>query len=275
MKTIASVLILGALALTFSACSETSLKADVLQRLGLKPTPLESGVGGGAFFGSNGIAAYTGGIWGGTVTFDGDGALTDYTDGAGWSLTGATVSSFGADGIVAWGLWTGGSSSPVSPLSGSPVKVLHYAVSRSNTSTPVILNLVKSYSSSRSSAPTMDNGGAVVTGSADGASGTISINYPANKIDFNISITIGSHSFTISNSGIGSTFLNPGTGNGSFFSDGSVTSSTDSVAGLVKTVPYAPLVDGAVFGSSGERAVLNYGFYAPSVGNVSGAVVFK
>jgi hypothetical protein len=63
--------------------------------------PLPSGTGGGSFVISNGSTT-GGGLWGGTLTFDAEGRLTDYLDSAGWSLTGGTVSEFDADGIVAW-----------------------------------------------------------------------------------------------------------------------------------------------------------------------------
>jgi hypothetical protein len=234
--------------------------------------PLPSGTGGGSFVISNGSTT-GGGLWGGTLTFDAEGRLTDYLDSAGWSLTGGTVSEFDADGIVAWGRWTSGTGSGSgAPFGGGSVTVLQYAVAEVTPDLPTISTLARSYTSFDSTRPTVENGGVITTGTVDGVTGTLALDNAANTVSYALTIVVGLHTFSLSGTG---TFVSPGTTDVRILGGGTVTSSSGDVSGgWTGLIPYGPLFQAVVYGADGGRVVGNFAFTS-DIGTVSGTVVFK
>ena len=116
----------------------------------------------------------------------------------------------------------------------------------------------------------------MTAGAADSVTGTVTLNYAANNVTYSLTIVIGSHTFSLSNPGTPGVFqfVFPA-GVGNFLANGTLTSSTDNVAGYVGIIQFGPMLQGMIFGTAAERLVLNYGFTVPSLGNVSGSVVFK
>ena len=280
MKTAAVALMVCAITFSFSSCTDTSLKSTVLQQLGLKPTPLASGGGGGAFEETNGVVpvTYYADLWGGSSfsTFDAGGALTGVDSGF-WTISNGVAKDFGADGVVAWGWWSAGSPSASFPQGTSPVKLMQYGVSRDFPLGATANALVRSYSAYRSSPPTIENAGVITTvGSPDSVTGSFSINYPGNTLDYSLSISVGSHSFSLSRAGGPFNFQNPyPAGNAAFYSKGKLTSSSDDVTINTGIIVAGNNVQGMPAGLSGERLILGFGFNVPSLGNVTGTVILK
>jgi hypothetical protein len=233
---------------------------------------LASGGGGGPFVISNGSST-AGGLWGGTLTFDAAGRLTDYLDSAGWALNGGTVSEFDADGIVAWGRWTAGSGSGFgAPFGGGSVTVLQYAVSETGPDSTTLSALARSYTSFASTRPTIENGAVITTGAVDGVTGTLTLDNEANTVSYALTVVVGLHVFSVTGT---ATFVSPGTADSRILGDGTVTSSTGDVdGGWTGLIPYGPLFQAAVYGSDGERVVGSFAFTS-DIGTVSGTVVFK
>lgn len=234
--------------------------------------PLASGVGGGSFVISNGTTT-SGGLWGGTLTFDTDGRLIDYLDSAGWSLTGGAVSEFDADGIVAWGRWTGGAGTGIGVLLGSgSLTVLSYGAARVTPDGPTLSSLARSYTSFGSTRPTIENGGVITSGPVDGVTGTLTLDNEANTVSYALTVVVGLHRFSVTGT---ATFVSPGTADARILGGGTVTSSTGDVAGgSTGLIPYGPLFQGVVYGVDGERVVGSFAF-SSDIGTVSGTVVFK
>lgn len=234
--------------------------------------PLTSGSYGLSSYISRADGAIAAGLLGGPIVFDTAGAMISYTDCCGFSYTGGIAADFGADGILAWGRWTGGNSTHPS-VSGAIA--IHHYVTGLNTPPSVLNTLVRTYASFASTAPTALSGGVITAGTANSATGTLNINFPAGTAGYTLSVPVAGFTFSLNGT---ATFVNNSVNSGDrrFLGGGTITSTgsgcTPSCTGQI---PFGPNVMGLVFGASGERANLNYGFSSPAAGQVSGAVMFK
>jgi hypothetical protein len=233
---------------------------------------LPSGAGGGSFVISNGTTT-GGGLWGGTLTFDAEGRLTDYLDSAGWTLTGGTVSEFDADGVVAWGRWTAGAGTGIDTIFGSgSLSVLAYGASETAPDVTTLSTLARGYTSFGSTRPTIENGGVITVGAVDGVTGALTLDNEANSVSYALSVVVGLHVFSLTGT---ATFVSPGTADSRILGGGTVTSSSGDVSGGSSgLIPYGPFFQGVVYGADGERVVGSFAFTS-DIGNVSGTVVFK
>ncbi|MCE2950101.1 MAG: FecR domain-containing protein [bacterium] len=216
--------------------------------------------------------ALSAGLLGGPIVFDAAGAMTSYTDCCGFAYTGGVVADFGADGVVAWGRWTGGTSTH--PSTGGAIAIQHYVTGLS-TPASVLNTLSRAYVSFASTAPTALLNGVVTAGTPNSASGTLSLNFPAGTAAYSLTVPVAGFTFSLNGTG---SFVNNAFNSGDrrFLGGGTISSTgagcTPSCTG---TIPFGPNVMGLVFGANGERANLNYGFNSPAAGKVSGAVVFR
>ena len=239
--------------------------------------PLPSGVGGlgvAYAFTSGSVGA---GLLGGSLTFAPSGELTQFKDStyplSGFS--GGTVAEYGADGIIGWGRWIGGNQTD---SAGNPTSLagMNY-VAALNTSAPAVSSIVRGYASFASTAPVITSGGSIVaTGTPNSVTGTLSVNFASvpgsgGNLSYSLSVPVAGQTFSLngtanqySNTG----FLGAAYG-GTISSDGSGCSSS-----CLGTISYGNAIQGFFTGTSAERAGANYGF-SSSLGNVSGAIVFK
>jgi hypothetical protein len=232
---------------------------------GLPVTPLVTGTySAGAAWGptaAGGPPNYQGGIWGGqTVTFNAAGEMLQISN-ATWMLsTSSPLPEFRADGIVAWGRWSSGTSTAGGP---STIAAFSYII---GTQTPSASNIQATYTAFASTAPTAWSASATV-GTSDQVTGTVT--YSSGTVSYSLSnISVGGQTFSIT----GSSGLYATTG---FLADGAVTSGAGACdAGCGGNITNAPMVQGWFYGANGERVALNYGF-TTSIGTVSGAVVLK
>jgi hypothetical protein len=232
--------------------------------------PLLSGSGGASFTWSNATTA-TGGLLGGAYTFDSSGRLTGFADGVGgWALTDGTVADFGADGIVAWGRWSAGTSTH--PSVGGSVVLAHYAGSTTAHAIPAgaLASLSRSYTAARSPSPAVVSGTSVQAGSPDTITGSLTLDHAANSFTYSLVVPLGSATHQLSGAG---TWVNGSAADARFLGGGTVTGGGCSGA-CDGWIPYGPMVQGLVFGATGERAVLGFGFET-AAGKVSGVVVFR
>lgn len=243
--------------------------------------PLVTGPGSNAitFVGDN--DNLRGGLVGGTNTFNVAGALTQFRDGTftteGFDAT--SVAYFDADGIVAWGLWDGGTTTPgqAALLGTSNLAAASYVASLSTTNVPAatLATINGTYTVFGSTPPVAVSGGSVAAiGTADSVTGAFNVNFGANTVGYNLAVPLSGQTFTLSGT---ATFVNPSplAGDSRILGGGSITSSgagcTPSCTG---SVPFGPDIQAFISGTSGERLGGNYGFTS-AIGSITGAVVAK
>lgn len=222
---------------------------------------------------SNSSNPLTGGVIGGTLTYDAEGRMLTFVDGTyptGYATTAAAISDFGSDGIVAWGRWNGGNTT----YSGNPTASLsHLTYVTGNTGAAV--PIVGTYTAFGSTSPLVinsSNGGVLQVGTSNAVTGSMNVNFTGpsgGSLSYNLNIPVGGQTFNMvgtANQYAGTNFL----GNTSnISSSGSGCSAT--CTGLI---PYGDAIQGAFFGAGNSRAGAQYGF-SSGVGNISGAVVFR
>ena len=231
--------------------------------------PFASGPGGLA-------AAYTktsygpeAGILGGTISFGASSELASFSDCCGGpSFSSGTVAESGTDGLIAWGRWTSGN------VSGSPLESMTY-VAGFNANAVVVPSIVRGYASFASTAPVLTSGGYFVgSGTPNSVTGTLNVNFSSvsgsgGTLSYVLHVPISGETFTIN----GAAQQYAGTG---FLGTSSSITSTGSGCGSPCTgsIPYGDAIQGFFTGNAAQRAGANYGFNS-SLGNVSGAIVFK
>lgn len=232
--------------------------------------PIPSGSGGLGAVNAGPIVGFQGGLLGGTLTFDGAGALTGFTDCcSGPNYGSATVAEFNADGVIAWGRWSGGTRS------GSPLVHLNYYGFLS--SNPATIPISGTYNVFASTAPVQlsaSGGSVLAVGTSNSVTGSLTANFPGSAggtLTYNLSIPLGGETYSISGSAaqfstvsfLGSSSTITSTGGGC----------TPSCSG---TIPFGDAIQGSFAGAGNSRAGANYGFKNNSTDvKVTGAVVFK
>ena len=208
----------------------------------------------------------------GNATFNSTGALTQLDDSAKNTkiLDGGMPVDANADGIVAWGRWTGGESK-VNGANGEgkgKLVELHYFAFVTAPTQPVIAT----FGSFASTAPTVQSGGTLVaTGSVNGASGTLSTAFLTASFStarYSLTVPVQGQTFTLD--GVAAATSAYG------FSGVSLISSTGRACVPACTGSFGDNISviGQLGGTAGNRAGVAYGFDS-AIGNVSGVIVFK
>jgi len=241
------------------------------------PVPLANGPGIAAITAFAVISpSFLGILLGGNLTFDGSSAaLLQYVDSSlpGNTFISPSVLESHADGIVAWGLWNGGTATGgYASQIGSNIAALAYVVSLNSAATPGVLlnNLRDTFSVVASTSPIAVSGGAIVArGAPNTVSGTLNVDFPASSATYTLQIPLAGQTFSIAGSarrlGTGGAFL----GNSS-----TITSSAGRCgSGCVGAVPLGDAIQGFITGPNAERAAATYGFVS-LLGKVTGGVVY-
>ncbi|MFO0585793.1 MAG: hypothetical protein U0229_26215 [Anaeromyxobacter sp.] len=235
--------------------------------------PLLSGSGGGAVAWDTG-GARDGGLLGGSFTFDAAGKMTAFQDGAGWGFSNGTTDDFSADGLVAWGRWTAGTSTH--PSLGGTIRQLHYAVTTTPHNTPasVLATLKRSYTAARSTATTAADASGVTASAPDEVTGTLAVDYAANTATYDLTASVKGQTFRLQGT---ATFAKGSAGDARIIgpSNGTVTSAGGCTTACGGWLTYGKNVHGVIVGPAGERAVLGFTVTSPVAGNVAGLVVMR
>ncbi len=218
--------------------------------------------------------ASSSGFWGatfgvGNLTFNTAGAMTGF--GTGPDMIAGTIAESNADGIIAWGRWTSGTSN-LSP-SGAITSLQYIAFN--STQTPSV-PVVHTYAAFASTAPVLTssaNGAVLATGLSNSVTGTVAVNFTGGSggtVAYNLQVPIAGQTFTLN--GLAGQFS--GTG---FLGTSSTITSTGSGCSSTCTgsVPFADAFQGSLAGTGNTRVGGTYGFNTSLGGVVSGAVVFK
>lgn len=239
--------------------------------------PLANGPGGAAITALGvGSPNFLGGLLGGNLTFDpGTAALQQYVDSSLPSNTfhSPTVLESHADGIVAWGLWNGGTASGgYASQIGSSVAALAYVVTRDTSSTPgaLLAGLRDSFTVVASTSPIAVSGGVIVArGTPNTVTGTLNVDFPASSATYMLRIPIAGQFFDING-----TARRLGTGP-AFLGNSSIITSTAGRcgSGCVGVVPFGDAIQGFITGPNAERAGATYGFDS-LLGKVTGSVIY-
>lgn len=174
-----------------------------------------------------------------------------------------------ADGLIAWGRWTGGKNKIKDNSGSGDVQALHYFTFAGTPTLPVL----KSFTSFGATATTVTSakGELLSKGAENAASGTLRVTFPGPLGGFStyaLSVPVAGQTFSVAGSALQSnTYGFAGTA--SISSDGSGCS-----AGCRGVLANGNTVQGMVGGTGSGRAGLVYGF-SSSLGNVTGAMVFK
>lgn len=219
------------------------------------------------------------GLVGGTNTFNAAGALIQFRDGTfptqGFDAT--SIRYFFADGVVAWGLWDGGTATPqqASPIGTSSLAAVSYVGSIYGTPAATLDAINGTYTVFASTPPVAVSGGTISSiGLPDSVTGSFNVNFSANTVGYALNIPLGGETFTMSGT---ATFVNPspGSGDARILGGGTISSSgTGCSSSCMGTIPFGPDIQALVLGLNGERVGASYGF-SSALGQVSGAVVAK
>ena len=232
--------------------------------------PLASGPGPFPLVLHNTGGIQTSGVIGGTFTFNAQGAMTQYVDCCqAIGVSGGVVPDFGADGIIAWGRWTGGNSTfPASP--GAVANLQYIAAINANVAS---IPIVRGFTSFASTAPTAVSGGVVVqVGTPNSVTGNMNVNFTGGaggSLTYLLNVPLAGQTFTINGSAgqfsttafLGATSTITSTGGGC----------TPACNG---NIPFSNAFGGVITGVGATRAGGVYGFDS-GLGKVSGAVVFR
>ena len=232
--------------------------------------PLASGPGPFPLVLHNTGGIQTSGVICGTFTFNAQGAMTQYVDCCqAIGVSGGVVPDFGADGIIAWGRWTGGNSTfPASP--GAVANLQYIAAINANVAS---IPIVRGFTSFASTAPTAVSGGVVVqVGTPNSVTGNMNVNFTGGaggSLTYLLNVPLAGQTFTINGSAgqfsttafLGATSTITSTGGGC----------TPACNG---NIPFSNAFGGVITGVGATRAGGVYGFDS-GLGKVSGAVVFR
>ena len=232
--------------------------------------PLASGPGPFPLVLHNTGGIQTSGVIGGTFTFNAQGAMTQYVDCCqAIGVSGGVVPDFGADGIIAWGRWTGGNSTfPASP--GAVANLQYIAAINANVAS---IPIVRGFTSFASTAPTAVSGGVVVqVGTPNSVTGNMNVNFTGGaggSLTYLLNVPLAGQTFTINGSA------------GQFSTTAflGATSTITSTGGACTpacngNIPFSNAFGGVITGVGATRAGGVYGFDS-GLGKVSGAVVFR
>ncbi|BBO19726.1 MAG: hypothetical protein HKUEN07_35510 [Rhodocyclaceae bacterium] len=209
------------------------------------------------------------GILGGTINFGASSELASFADCCGGpSFTSGTLAESGTDGLIAWGRWASGN------VSGNPLASMAYAAGFSGNAV-VVPSIVRGYTSFASTAPVATSGGYVsATGAPNSVTGTLNVNFSnvsgsGGTLSYVLNVPISGQTFTIN--GAAQQYSSAG-----FLGTSSTITSSGSgcMSSCTGIIPYGDAIQGFFTGNAGQRAGANYGFTS-SLGNVSGAIVFK
>jgi hypothetical protein len=216
--------------------------------------------------------AVAGGLTQGTASFDAKGALVELdnaTTGKPLFENGVTT-NVGADGVIAWGRWTGGQSTVKNSagVGDGNLSTLHYFAVES---TPVGATIGQ-FTSFASTAPTVQSGGTLVaTGTVNGATGSFTaalLLQTGGTATYSLSVPVPGQTFSL----IGVATQTSASG----FSGVSLITSTGlgCLGGCTGSLGNNVSVIGQIAGKQGTEAGVTYGFDS-RIGNVSGVIVFK
>ncbi|MDP9045430.1 MAG: hypothetical protein M3O01_11570 [Pseudomonadota bacterium] len=208
----------------------------------------------------------------GAATFDSNTALTSLNDlDKGKKMLDKGVpAEANADGIIAWGRWTGGDSK-INDASGNgkgKLATLHYFAFEATPTQPAVGTFI----SFASTAPTIQSGGQLVaTGSPNGASGSFNsalLTATGGSATYSLTVPLPSETFTLTGTATQTSQFG--------FSGVSLITSTGQscASGCTGSLGSNVSVIGLIGGAQGNRAGITYGFDS-RVGNVSGVIVFK
>ena len=241
----------------------------------LVTTPIANGAGGMAMASVSGGGTFSAGLLGVTLTSAPTGEVTQAIDccTSANNFSSGVSSDFGADGIIAWGRWTGGDrgSPPAALLTMNYVAALS-ASGVNATATP---GIVRGYASFASTAPIVTSGGTILaTGASNSVTGTLNVNFAnwasgGGTLTYLLNIPVSGQTFSINGSaaqlGTSTSFL--GTAS-------SITSTgTGCATACGGNIPFGDAIQGIITGAGATRAGANYGFTS-GIGQVTGAIVF-
>ncbi len=234
------------------------------------PIPLANGPGPFPLVLNNTGGGQSAGVIGGTFTFNAQGAMTQYADCCqAIGVSAGVVPDFGADGIIAWGRWTGGNSTfPSSP--GAVANLQYIAALNANVSS---IPIVRGFTSFASTAPTAVSAGVVVqVGTPNSVTGSMNVNFTGGAggtMTYLLNVPLASQTFTIN--GTAAQFSTT-----AFLGSASTITSTGAgcASGCTGNIPFANAFGGVITGVGATRAGGVYGFDS-GLGKVSGAVVFR
>jgi hypothetical protein len=212
------------------------------------------------------------GVTTGVVTFDAQGALLEVDD----VTTGHRIVEKGtpvdanADGVIAWGRWTGGKSK-VDDTTGAGkgnLSILHYFAVQT---VPTIATF-GTFTSFASTAPTVQSGGNLVaTGVVNSATGSFDASIVlilGGNATYSLHVPVAGQTFSLA--GVASA-----NGASAFSGVSTITSTgTGCTGGCTGSLGNNVSVIGQIGGVSSSRAGVLYGFDS-TLGNVSGVIVFK
>ena len=176
------------------------------------------------------------------------------------------------DGIVSWGQAAGGNYIKTSATNFNMARWDYIAGTTPNPSN--LANLSGVYNVFASTSPFLVSGGSnTLIGTATPVSGNFTFSFTLNTFAYNLSIPTTTDTFTLIGAGTSLNASNP-----NFQSSGIITSTglgclTSGCSGALQG---GKLVQGAFFGSNGERVGLQYGINAPGLnGAIYGGAVLK
>lgn len=239
--------------------------------------PIPDGAAAFAIAAVTGPGTFTAGLLGATVTSAPTGAITQAIDCCtpANNFTSGVSTDFGADGIIAWGRWTGGTKGVANPP--APLITMSYVAGSNSTaiSSALTPSIVRGYASFASTAPMVTSGGTIVaTGASNSVTGTLNVNFPnwasgGGTLTYVLNVPVSGQTFNINGSA-----AQLGT-SGSFLGSASSITSTGTGCATACTgnIPFGDAIQGFFSGPGATRAGANYGFTS-TIGQVSGAVVF-
>lgn len=217
------------------------------------------------------------GLTEGTATFEAQGGLVQLDNATSGKkmFEKGKVTDAGADGVIAWGRWTGGDSKikgakgeGKDAVGDGKVTTLHYFATVSTPTGPTS-GLFASFAST---SPTLQSDGKLVaTGTVNSATGSFSasLNLQMNGgASYSLTVPVPGQTFSLA--GVASQTSASG------FSGVSIISSTGSgcAGGCTGSLGNNVSVIGQVAGTQGTQAGIVYGFDS-RIGNISGVIVFK
>jgi hypothetical protein len=229
--------------------------------------PIPSGSGTLGAVNAGPALGFQGGLLGGTLTFDGAGALTGFTDCcSGPNFASPTVAEFNADGVIAWGRWSAGTRS------GSPLVLLTYYAFRSTN--PATIPITGTYNVFASTAPvklTPSGAAVLAVGTANSVTGSLTANFPGSAggtLTYNLTIPLGGETYSISGSASQFSTL------GFLGTSSSITSTAGDCTPCTGNIPFGNAIQGGFTGTGNTRAGATYGFDATN-SKITGTVVLK
>lgn len=197
-----------------------------------------------------------------------------------------SFSSYNSDGIVGWGRANGGditiagisgngnngngNGGAISPTTTGTIQWMDYAIGIKPEAAQ-LANLTGTYNVFGSTAPMLVTSGGTPQeiGSANSIAGNFVFNFATTNYNYNLNVQTVGADYALAGSGSALTAANP-----TFQTGGTVTSAACGAGCSAALQGGNNLIQGAFFGSNGERIGLQYGFNAPT-GKIYGTAVLK